>query len=248
MKYKRIPLIDELRGVAIIGMVIYHFLYSLAYIFNINIGAWTLQAMELVQPYLAGLFILLAGFCCRYSKSNIKRGVKVFLLGLGITVVTVVFIPSQAIYFGILHFMGVSMLLFEAVKRWLDKRNPYIMLFVFTAVFFLTFRMRMGYLALPFGARIEIPSGAYHFWLAPLGLPGEGFASSDYFPLLPWFALFLVGAMLGAMGQNRTLPAGLHITRSRALSAVGKRSLPIYLLHQPLIYLLLWVVLPLIKV
>lgn len=244
MDNKRIPLIDELRGLAIVGMVIYHFLYSLFYIFGVNIGSQTIRIMELVQPFLSGMFILIAGFTCRYSKNNYVRGIKVFLFGVGITAVTVIFLPSQAIYFGILHFLGISMILFEAVKRWLDKGNRYFTLFYLSVIFILTFQMQRGFLTLPFWGRISLPKTVYRLWMAPFGLPGEGFVSSDYFPLLPWFSLFLIGSLIGSEVREMMIPERLCRQNSRILTWIGKRSLTIYLIHQPMIYAFLWLVLP----
>ena len=80
-------------------------------------------------------------------------------------------------------------------------------------------------------------------WLYPLGFPGPGFSSADYFPLLPWLFLFLVGAALGGWCLDHRESRLLTAPLPRALTFPGRRSLLIYLLHQPVLYgvsFLLW--------
>jgi len=241
MKPARIHLVDELRGVAIIGMVIYHFLYTLSTLFSVNLGENTLRVMQIIQPPLAGTFILIAGFTCRYSRANVKRGLRTMLYGGLITLFTVILVPSQAIYFGILHFLGISMLLYEWAHKWMDKANRYLMTSILVVVFLVMFNLNKGILRIPLWGIIPLPDALYQFvWLAPIGLPPRSFTSADYFPLLPWFALFLTGTLIGAQVKEKGAPAICYKTRSRFLSEIGGKSLVIYLLHQPLIYIFLW--------
>lgn len=80
-------------------------------------------------------------------------------------------------------------------------------------------------------------------WLYPLGLTAPGFYSADYFPLLPWFFLFLLGTGLGGWClENREAPL-LALRLPAALTWPGRHSLVIYVLHQPVLYgisFLLW--------
>ena len=73
-------------------------------------------------------------------------------------------------------------------------------------------------------------------WLTVLGFAPYGFASSDYFPLFPNLGYFLLGAVLGrALYAERKslLPGGNP--PAKALQWMGRRSLLIYLLHQPIL-------------
>ncbi|WP_312643143.1 heparan-alpha-glucosaminide N-acetyltransferase [Hydrogenoanaerobacterium sp.] len=241
MKSDRIILIDELRGIAIIGMVIYHFLYTLSNLFSVNLGENILRMMHLIQPPLAGTFILIAGFTCRYSQANVKRGFRTMLCGGLITLFTTILVPSQAIYFGILHFLGISMLLYEWIHKWVDRANQYLLMSMLAVVFFATFNLQKGVLSVPIWGSIPLPYALYRFvWLAPIGLPPRSFTSADYFPLLPWFSLFLFGTLIGAQVREKGAPAIFYKRRSRILAGIGGKSLVIYLLHQPFIYIFLW--------
>ena len=72
-----------------------------------------------------------------------------------------------------------------------------------------------------------------------LGFPPADFSSTDYFSLLPWFFLFLTGYFVSRLWrERRRIPMGG--TRVPVLSALGRYSLPVYLLHQPVVYGLLW--------
>lgn len=241
MKPDRIHLVDEFRGVAIIGMVIYHFLYTLSNLFGIDLGESTLRIMQLIQPPLAGTFILIAGFTCQYSRANLKRGFRTMLCGGLITLFTVIWVPSQAIYFGILHFLGISMLIYEWANKWIDKANQYLMMSILVMGFLVTFNLHKGILRVPLLGNIPLPDALYQYvWLAPIGLPPRSFISADYFPLLPWFALFLIGTLIGAQVKEKGAPAICYRKHSQILAGIGKKSLVIYLLHQPLIYIFLW--------
>jgi uncharacterized membrane protein len=85
-------------------------------------------------------------------------------------------------------------------------------------------------------------------WLMPLGFQFPGFASSDYFPLLPNLGYFLFGTLLGRRLYRiretclpRIDPQQLPI---RFFCFCGRHSLPIYLLHQPLIAGILAITIP----
>ena len=76
-------------------------------------------------------------------------------------------------------------------------------------------------------------------WLFPLGFPQPWFASADYFPILPWTLLFLAGSYLGVWARAGRLPSFCYRGCVPALRTLGRKSLWIYLLHQPVLILLL---------
>ena len=236
MDYRRITLVDELRGIALILMVVFHFMYTLSK-FQVELGRFSALFMAVIQPISAGLFILIAGFSSVYSRNNGKRGLITLACGFGVTIVTVLFIPSQAIYFGILHFLGTSMLLYAPIQHYFRRPPVHITIPVCILLFYLTFRINRGYLQVPFFNNIALPAGAYQNPLfSPLGFPSADFSSADYYPMLPWGFLFLIGTQIGVMSTVRTLPDFVYRSRAAFLSAVGKKTMPIYLLHQPIIY------------
>ena len=108
-KKGRVLLNDELRGIMIISMLIYHICYDLAAVVGLpGMGWFYSPAADFWQLSICGVFIFIAGACCRYSKSNLKRGLRLFLLGMLFTVVTALFVPNLLIVFGLLHFLGVA--------------------------------------------------------------------------------------------------------------------------------------------
>lgn len=233
---RRIGLIDELRGFFILLMVAYHALYDIVFLFGVNVPAYGFIT-DYVQPIIAGAFILMSGISCRYSRSNLKRGVRVLLLAMVLTAVTVIFMPEQSIYFGILHFMGTAMLLFVPLKPVLDKIPPVLGMICFGVMFLFTYRLPYGWLGFWGFLRIPLPAALYQIrYLLPIGFGGMG---ADYFPLLPWLFLFLFGSCLGMLFLKGAFPDWAYRGHCKFLSAAGRRTIVIYMLHQPVIYGLL---------
>lgn len=245
---KRIILVDELRGFAVICMVVFHLLYSLIFIYKIDLGLSVQRAMFFAQPFGAGLFIIISGFSCFYSKNNYKRGIQIFIMGLILSVATFLIIPSQTIIFGILHFLGISILLFEATKSLISKINPWIVLTLSVVIFAITFNISSGWLNVPLIGRAFIPTQFYKYIiLAPLGLPPDSFSSADYFPLLPWYALFIIGTLIGRHSSKYQWPSFVYQKHIPLLSTVSKYALYIYLAHQPIIFALLWLIINVVR-
>lgn len=234
-KHNRIDLLDAARGVAILAMVVYHALYDLTDIFGLSIPLFSW--LEPLEPPFAGLFILLAGLSCRFSHNNLLRGLRVLALAGAVTLVTAVFLPGEAIWFGILHFMGVGILLYIPLRRALDAVPAAVSLPVLAILFLVSYGLPAGVFGLPGLFAVPAPDTLYQapflFWL---GFPGPFFASADYFPLLPWMFLFLMGAVFGVPVKARRLPPWFYTLRVPVLSAAGRNTLLIYALHQPVLY------------
>mgnify|MGYP000916627453 CR=1 FL=1 len=221
---KRIWEVDFLRGVALLAMVYYHIVYDLREFYSVPVSYSDGMNFYMGRGS-ALLFMLLAGLSCTLTGGNAKRGLKVLGLGLVITAITLLYVPSHAVTFGILHFLGTSMVLYPPVSR----LGPVILALLGTAIFYL------GGLT----AQVQVPVG----FLFPLGLRGEGFISSDYYPLLPWFGVFLCGAALGKLlyAEKRSLLKSLP--PDTLVNKMGRHTLPIYLIHQPVILLVLFLLL-----
>lgn len=212
--------IDLLRGIAIILMVFFHLIYDLAEYHGVPV-VYDNGPVYFTGKLAASLFIMVAGISCTLSRNNTKRGLKLILWGFVIFVVTSIFSPGSNIIFGILQFLGVSILLYPLFKNF----NAYLLMLLGTAVI----------LSGPYLYRITMPNN----WLAPLGLLSQTFYSADYFPLFPWFGVFLYGSALGKLlyKQKRSL-LKLDIS-GNPLVALGRHSLFIYLVHQPVLLLVL---------
>jgi uncharacterized membrane protein len=119
MTGKRIQLIDGLRGIAVVLKVIHHFLYDLVYFIGINRLWFDNPVFNFLHYIFAGLFILLSGVSSRFSRSNTKRGLKVIGIAILLTVVT--YLMDMPIIFGILHFLGVCMVLYGLTQRFWER-------------------------------------------------------------------------------------------------------------------------------
>ena len=97
----------------------------------------------------------------------------------------------------------------------------------------------IGIALVALGFYVDTLPVVYHYYLMPLGIPWKGFASSDYFPLLPYLGFFLLGSALGksVYRNKQTLLPKVNDRNPiiRFLSGCGKLSLWIYLLHQPIL-------------
>ena len=93
-----------------------------------------------------------------------------------------------------------------------------------------------GFVQIPFLLCAELPRAWYTLWLAPLGLPGQGFSSADYFPLIPWCFVFAAGTVIGRLARAGRFPAWMYPSRVPFFSFLGRHALLIYVVHQPVIY------------
>jgi len=226
LKPPRYAVIDELRGLAILLMVAYHAFFSLGYVFGSPAGRRLFDWMGPVQPFIAGTFLLLCGLCCRFSRSNLKRGLKLAGAAALVTLATLammLFGVDEVIWFGVLHFLACAVLLFALIQKLPDKAPPVAQILVFAALFF-------AWRFVP-----ALPRTSF-FPLYALGFPSATLRSADYFPLLPWLFLFLAGTAIGIYGKQGRFPAWMEPSRVPPLAWLGRHSLLIYLLHQPALF------------
>lgn len=235
-KPRRVHLMDELRGVLIVGISLYHLLYDLAVIFPVGIPWMFSDWMNGIRNVMAGSLIVISGISCHYARSNLRRGIRTFLLGMALTAVTGLVIPSQFILFGILHFFGSMMMLYALLEPAL-KRIPTLPGLVGSALLFLlTWPIYSGFVRL-FGVTLFLPGFLYNNPLTyPLGFACAGISSADYYPLMPWGFLFLAGSFFGRWVREEKLPDFCYQSHLPWLAWVGSHTMAIYLIHQPVIY------------
>ena len=225
----RIWELDALRGVCILCVLVVHFLFDLSFFggLDLTLPAWYV----FIQEYGGAIFVVLSGVCVTLGSKSVRRGLIVFLCGMLITAVTYGMYrlgmsgADVVVKFGVLHLLGVCMLVYPAFK----KLPPAALALLGLAIAITGYAIRS----------VIVPQR----WLFPLGLTYEGFTSSDYFPLFPQLGYFLIGAAIGktAYREKRTLlPGSFQKTGiARFFCWCGRQSLFIYLLHQPIVYGLL---------
>ena len=72
-KKKRIHLLDEIRGFAIICMIIHHSFLDVGDVLGLNWGYRIFNALCLVQPVFWAAFIIISGVCTGLSRNAVKR-------------------------------------------------------------------------------------------------------------------------------------------------------------------------------
>ena len=225
---RRFDLLDAWRSLAIALMVTYHFLYDLALFGVITWRQMFSTPLNVLQKFICCSFIFLAGASARFSRSNLRHGLVV--LAAGVIVEIGALVGGQVIRFGVLMLLGSSMVIYHFVGKHLRKLPGLPLALVSAALYFLT------------GAATGAVTVTSR-WLYPLGLTYPGFSSADYFPLLPWFFLFIVGTVFGGWCLNHRENRALTAPLPAFLTWPGRHSLLIYVLHQPVLYglsLLIW--------
>ena len=228
----RFPELDALRGCAIILMVFLHILWDLDY-FGIMPLNHDLYQIQFICPFL---FLLLVGICLSvsYGKAHegytihsrlLLRGFKIFLLGVALSVITFIVFPDRPIIFGVLHCIGCSIMLSVVFLR----LKTYAVL---PAIGIIAVGLFFGTIAVtnPTVAHLAIGLHQENVWSTTI----------DYFPLFPWFGVTLLGIAVGNVlyKDNKRqfhLPDLTRYKPVNMMSWLGKYSLLIYLLHQPLI-------------
>ncbi len=224
---RRIQLMDTVRGILIILVVLFHLLYDLDIIFGVDTGLFSQNWFYTFRDCFVGLLIFISGISCNLSRNNIKRGVKTFVFGFIISVVTAIFMPSEQIIFGILHFFGVSMILYGVFHKFF-KKIPAAIGVISSALFYI-FTLNLYNFSFT-GLNIFAK-----YLLFIIGF-NTGCSSADYYPLLPWFFIFMAGTFAGRDIKTRRLPEFFYKNMCPPLTFIGQHTLIIYILHQPIIY------------
>ena len=226
--------IDLLRGIAIILMISYHIIFDLNYFRIYATDMYSLPVLLFLYP-IGTTFLLLMGISLTLSYSRaqknltkkqlqlkfLKRGLRVFCLGLIITLVTWVYLKEGFIIFGILHCIGISIILTYPLIKYRSGNLVIGVILILLGVLLRTMRFDFSYL----------------LWL---GFIPSRFYTLDYFPLLPWFGVVLIGVFMGntLYKDNERKFKLKDVSKNIVISFMcflGRHSLIIYLLHQLII-------------
>jgi uncharacterized membrane protein len=219
----RITSVDAARGAAIVMMVAYHVFFDIRYfgIAQVGIGQFPLS---LLQMATGTLFVLIAGVSLTLSERknkegyahHVKRAAMLGAVALLITIATWVYPHDGFIQFGIIHMIALSSLI--------------------APLFF-----RLGWMNAVLGALIvlagtQLSMTADTHWLFWLGINDPGYHALDNYPMLPWFGVVLIGIWLGqSLFPAGTAKSAVRLPGEAALALLGRNSLAIYLVHQPVL-------------
>ena len=230
----RIWELDAFRGLCVLGMVAVHLIFDAAVLYRL-IPVELPPVFTFVQLWGGVLFLVISGISATLGSRSIRRGLIVLGCGATIFIVTLAMYllgfagKGMIIWFGVLQCLGVCMILWAVFKK-----LPTWLLAV------LSVGMMAAGLYLRSVILVDFP------WLVWLGFLYPGFVSADYFPLLPHLGFFLLGAVLGRTiyAGKRSLLPGVNVKNPliRFLTGCGKLSLPIYMLHQPVITGIVWLI------
>ena len=202
---------DTLRGLTLVSMIVYHACWDLVYLYRLDWGWYRSFWAGIWQQSICCTFILLSGYCWQMGRHPLRRG--------------------------LMSFFGGAALLTIPLRPLLSRIPPRPGLALSFALFLVLRDVNKGFLGLAGVPLLYLPRNWYANTLsAGLGFPAPSFVSSDYFPLLPWLFLFWTGFYLYRLRPET--PAVPDI-RLPGIGAIGRRSLMVYLLHQPVIYGLL---------
>lgn len=235
---ERIYWIDNIRAIAMISMVIYHAVWDLVYLYGVDWQWYRSDAAFLWQQSICWTFILLSGFCWSFSKNPMKQGLIVSGAGILVTIVTLIASYESRIIFGVLTLIGASALLLIPLRKWFEKISPWLGCLIMFLLFAGTYGINDGYLGLFKAEMLQIPEVFYqNSFTTFLGFTESGFFSADYFSLFPWVFLFFTGYFLYRLWKQKKNPGAVCLNRKiPIITYLGKRSLLVYMLHQPLIY------------
>ena len=234
MRTSRLAVLDLARGLAVVAMVIYHFSWDLSWFGYVDWPVAQGAGWRSFAAGIAGSFLFLSGVGLDLAHHNgirwqsfWRRFTVIVAAAAAISLVTYFTFGDSFVRFGILHSIAAGSLI----------ALPFIRLPLWTAIIGSVF-----FLTLPLWASSHALDGQIWLWTG-LGTPGYG--SVDYVPVAPWSGVTLAGLALSKIFRQ------LHVwqklssfsftgTAGNSTRFVGRHSLIIYLLHQPVLFGLVW--------
>jgi len=216
----RLEELDFARGLAILLMILFHLIVDLKDLYAYNLdylgGFWYWEG-----KLSAILFIFLCGLSSTLSRNSVRHGINIFIWAILLTSITHFYNPDFYIRFGILHFLGISLLSSHLIGslqiRWL--------LLLTIASFIMGLVVTTSFTASPY--------------LFPLGLQTRTFTSLDYYPVFPWYGIFVIGILIGKLFYRSRQPY-VSIPLPKVITWLGRHSLAVYLIHQPILLTILY--------
>lgn len=212
--------IDVFRGIALVLMIIFHFLYDLREFYGFPVQ-YNSGLYYFIGKFSAILFMLISAISCAFSSGNMRRAAKLLGVAVCITIFTHLYDPAFGIKFGILHFLGSCILLYPLFKN----LNKYILVVLGTMII----------AAGRYFGGVEVSNN----YLFLFNLTDSSWVSADYYPIFPWLGVFLYGIALGKILYPHKQSLFKTYRDNRLFGTVGRHTLLVYLIHQPLLLLII---------
>ena len=230
--------VDAVRTLAIVMMVVYHGAYDVSQLApELGVDPFS-PGWRALQIACGSTFLFVVGVSLAISngrgraaglrgydlyRRHLRRALQVAAAAVLVSAATWVTLGDQWVRFGVLHCIAVGMLV-----------GPFL--------------LRLGWWNVPLGTAV-IAAGIWREALAPrdspgvlylVGVPMSGDPPVDWYPLVPWLGVMMLGLAAGRAlypgGRRGAWTGRLPQPRyARAVGAPGRHSLPIYLVHQPVL-------------
>lgn len=212
----RYPEIDFFRGTAVILMLVFHSFFDAYYFGKIELSG---SFWYYFPRFIGGMFIFISGYTLSAVRPDLKRVMRkvcrLSALAATITLITYILLPDEVVVFGVIHFFAVATLMGFFLLNYPKLQLPLGIILFLSGIIVGQFRLNTPLL----------------LWL---GLMPHGFTTLDYYPLLPWLGVFL----LGMFAANHLKPGRIDLN-VWPVNMLGKHSLLVYILQHPIIVLLL---------
>ncbi len=228
IKNIRYPVVDCIRGLAILAMMIYHFGFDLNMLGYLSQNINHSMTWQIARGLILGTFLFIAGFSMALAapqtlKQRLVRLVPIAGCALLVSVVSYFMFPDSWIFFGVLHFVVVASFICGLMMQ-------HKILMLTTAI---------ALLGIGFFYQSPVFDQPLLQWL---GMMTHKPITEDYVPMLPWISVMMIGIIIGEWALTRTQLAPLACRPTAALKPVqwlGRHSLAVYMIHQPILLVVL---------
>lgn len=231
----RVGAFDVVRGFSVLSMVIFHLCYDLKFISGVGLAWFKPPLQDIWRASISWTFLFAAGCMCLHSRSNLKRAFQYGAVAVAIWAVTTIAAVDVPISFGIIYCVAACTLVSAILQRLNALPRGYVAAAILFAVFLALQGLPDGHVGI--GAlSVELPGALYDLnGLAWLGIPGPGFSSGDYYPLLPYLMMYLCGAAVASRWKRDGYPRWAREAHLAPLTFMGRHALAVYVIHQPLL-------------
>ena len=219
----RVTFFDTIRGISVVSMILFHFTYDLFFISQIKLTWFTPLVMQIWVPSISYPFIFIAGCMCAFSKNSFKRAGVYGLVALAIFAATTFANIDTPINFGIFFCMASCTLVEALISRFAIPPKGYAAAILFLLLFVICIPISAGHIGIG-NIVFSLPKELYQTpYLAWAGFPSPSFSS---------------GAAFNRQLKAKGYPNWMKTFSLPLITEMGKHSLIVYILHQPILLLI----------